>query len=150
MPHFALIPTRAAEETLMRLKTTLAILTLAVALLCPMPSLADGCDDIDSLSSRWHDLSKFVERHNGDEGLNKEQAKKAYAEGRKLIPVTREFGKAISKIEGKPGALGKQLVAAIEELTALTEEDSWDDDQKIIDRIVEILETTVTECDKGK
>jgi hypothetical protein len=43
-------------------------------------------------------------------------------------------------------ALGKQISAAIDELTGLGEDDDWDEDVKIIDRLVEVLDKVVDSC----
>jgi hypothetical protein len=53
------------------------------------------------------------------------------------------------KSEQRVRALGKQVLAALEELGGLKDDDDWDEDVKIIDRLVEVLDKVVVECDKG-
>jgi hypothetical protein len=42
--------------------------------------------------------------------------------------------------------MGKQIAAAIEELGALGPDDDWDEDVKIIDRLVEVLDKVADWC----
>ena len=123
---------------------------LLAGLLFPLSAVAGGCEDISKLSERWNTLASYIHEHNDKRGdLTEAQVKKVRAEQKILIPVTRDFGKALVKIDSKLiQSLGKQLVAILEELQAIPDSDGWDDDIKVIDRLVEVIEKTVEECEK--
>ncbi len=123
---------------------------LLAGLLFPLRSVAGGCEDISKLSDRWTTLATYIHEHNEKRGdLSEAQVKKVRAEQKVLIPVTRDFGRALVKIDSKLiQSLGKQLVAILEELQAIPDSDGWDDDIKVIDRLVEVIEKTVEECEK--
>ena len=106
---------------------------------------ADGCDDIAKLADRWHKLANYIDEHSDNGKLRKKEVAKVSKDTKELAPFTKAFGDALAK-EGKGEdtqrlrALGKQIAAAIEELGGLGEEDDWDEDVKIIDRLVEVLD----------
>lgn len=127
-------------------------LALGCALLVLAPSAkADGCDDIANLADRWHKLANYIDEHSDDGKLRKKEIARVSKETKALTPFTKEFGDALVKeAKGKDvarlRALGKQISAAIDELGALGENDDWDEDVKIIDRLVEVLDKVVDSC----
>lgn len=127
-------------------------LVLGLLLLVSAPAAkADGCDHIAKLSDRWHKLANYIDEHSENEKLRKSEIAKVSKETKALTPFTQAFGNALAK-EGKGKdtarlrALGKQISAAIEELGGLGEDDDWDEDVKIIDRLVEVLDKVVESC----
>ena len=112
---------------------------------------ADVCDEISALGDRWHALSKYIDDHSDDGKLRKNEIRKVSAETRVLVPPTKVLGTRLvenfkGKDETRVRAWGKQILAALEELGTLTEEDDWDEDVKIIDRLVEIIDKVSEVC----
>jgi hypothetical protein len=124
-------------------------------LLFAAPGLrADTCDDIHNLSSRWDKLATYIDNHSDDGKLRKSEANKVIAELKVLVPPTRALGGVlISDFKGKDEtrvrALGKQMMAALEEFAGLKDdEDDWDDVVAIFSRLVEVIDKVADECDK--
>ena len=124
---------------------------LVAGLTIPTISKADGCDNITDLAVRWHTLSTYIDEHAARRGdLSQEQIKKVTNEYHTLTPPTKEFGRALTKIDNKQiQSLGKQTVAILEELENTKDADSWDDITTIMDRLVEVLDKVAEECSKG-
>ncbi len=119
---------------------------------------ADACEDIEMLADKWHNLADYIDEHSDDDGLQKSAIKKASADLRTLVRPTLDVGNSLVKgFKGKTDlrvrALGKQILAALEEIAVLKEDDDWDEDLEIIDRLVGELDKVVELCDvpaKGK
>jgi hypothetical protein len=128
----------------------------AVGLACLMffsvtSAKADDCDDISKLADQWHKLANYIDNNSDDGKLRKAQIAKVSKDTKALAPGTKELGDVLAKeAKGKDlarvRALGKQISAAIDELGALGEGDDWDEDVKIIDRLVEILDKVADWC----
>ena len=130
----------------------LSAMVMGLMLLVAAPAAkADGCDDIANLADRWHKLANYIDEHSDDGKLRKREIAKVSKDTKALTPFTKAFGDALAK-EGKGKdtarlrALGKQISAAVEELIGLGEDDDWDEDVKIIDRLVEVLDKVVDGC----
>jgi hypothetical protein len=115
---------------------------------------ADTCDDIHNLSSRWEKLATYIDNHSDDGKLRKSEVNKVISDLKVLAPPTRELGNVlISDFKGKDEtrvrALGKQIIAALEEFQGLkNDEDDWDDVVSIFSRLVEVIGKVGDECDK--
>jgi hypothetical protein len=135
-----------------------ALLASCVLLLPVIPARADVCEDVGVLADKWHDLGDYIEEHSDDGGLLKTEIKKVSTDMRALVRPTLEAANTLVKgIKGKNDqrmrALGKQMLGALEELGGLKEDDDWDEDLEIIDRLVLELDKVVELCDappKGK
>src|SRR5262249_13004047 len=119
----------------------------------PTPARADICDDISKLADRWHKLANYIDDHSDNGRLRASEIRKVATDTRALAPPTKNLGNAIvNEFKGKNDqrvrALGKQILAALEELGGLKDDDDWNEDVKIIDRLVEVLDKIVEECDK--
>jgi len=113
---------------------------------------ADGCDDIAKIADRWHKLSTYIDDRSDNGKLRKKEIAVVSKQTKELTPFTKAFGDELAKITGKSKeesrlrAMGKQISAAVDELGNLGEDDDWDEDVKIIDRIVEILDKVSEAC----
>ena len=128
---------------------------IAGLLLFAAPGLrADTCDDIHHLSTRWDKLSTYINDHSDEGKLRKSEANKVISELKVLVPPTRALGSVlISEFKGKDEqrvrALGKQMMAALEEFGGLKDDDDdWDDVVAIFGRLVEVIDKVADECDK--
>lgn len=127
----------------------------AAALLLPLLAAsahADLCDDIHRLANRWHNLANYIHEHSDNGALRKREIAKVAAETRLLVDPTKTLGTLLTKeYEGvdkqRVRALGKQILAALEELGGLQEDDDWNEDVRIIDRLVEVTDHVVEICD---
>lgn len=126
-------------------------IVLGLILLFSAPQAkADGCDDIAKLADRWHKLANYIDEHSDDGKLQKREIAKVTKDTKELAPFTKAFGEALAQEKGKEAtrlrALGKQIAAAVEELLGLGEDDDFDEDVKIIDRLVETLDKVTEAC----
>jgi hypothetical protein len=117
-----------------------------------LPSRADVCDDIHRLANRWHDLANYIHDHSDNGKLRPKEIAKVGGEARQLLGPTKTLGDFLVKeYDGSDAqrvrAQGKQILAALEELGALKEDDDWDEDVKIIDRLVDVTDNVVNVCD---
>lgn len=137
----------------MRNITTLSALILGCFLFVATPSLhADTCDDIARLADQWHKLANYIADHSDGGTLRKNEIQKVSRQTRDLVPPSKDLGNALVKeFRGKQDqrvrAWGKQILAMLEELGGLGEDDDWDEDVKIIDRLVEVIDKVTAECD---
>ncbi len=124
---------------------------LAATLMIPTISKADGCDTIADMAVRWHTLSTYIDSHSAKRGdLSQEQISKVNKEYHELVPPTKEFAKAVVKIDNKQfQSLGKQMLAILEELESTPSTDTWDDVTTVMDRLVEVIDKLAEECSKG-
>jgi hypothetical protein len=137
----------------MTMKTVSTLIAGTVLLLAAEPSRADVCDDINKLADRWQKLANYIDDHSDNGKLRKTEIAKVAQDTRQLAPGTKELGNGlVREFKGKDDqrvrALGKQILAALEELGGLKDDDDWDEDVKIIDRLVDILDKVVEQCDK--
>ncbi|MBS1872675.1 MAG: hypothetical protein JSU00_05645 [Acidobacteria bacterium] len=114
---------------------------------------ADVCEDIGHLGDRWHKLANYIDEHSDDGKLRKSEIRKVARDTKELMPPTKALGEVLvkefkGKDEQRVRAWGKQILGAIEELGGLTDDDDWDEDVKIIDRLVEVIDKVAAECDK--
>src|SRR5579863_6794653 len=103
------------------MKTLSTLIVGSVLLLSAAPARADVCDDIRHLGDRWHNLSNYIDSHSDDGKLRKSEIKKVAQDARPLVEPTKNLGSVlISEFKGKDEqrirALGKQILAAMEEL----------------------------------
>ena len=131
-----------------------SILAGFALLLAALPARADLCDDIHKVANRWHALANYIDEHSDGGKLRAGEIKKVAAEARNLAAPSKVLGNALvnvykGKNEQRIRALGKQILASLEELGGLNDDDDWDEDVKIIDRLVEVLDKVTEECDKG-
>ena len=120
--------------------------------LLTMTSRADVCDDIHGLANRWHNLANYIHDHSDNGRLRPNEIAKVGEDARQLLGPTKTLGNfLVSEYDGSDAqrvrAQGKQILAAIEELGALKEDDDWDEDVKIIDRLVNVTDNVVNVCD---
>jgi len=115
---------------------------------------ADTCENIHNLSERWDKLATYIDNHSDDGKLRKSEVNKVIAELKVLVPPTRELGNVlVSEFKGKDEqrvqALGKQMVAALQEFAGLKDDDDdWDDVVSIFGRLVEVIDKVGDQCDK--
>jgi hypothetical protein len=115
---------------------------------------ADTCEDIHNLSDRWDKLKTYIDDHSDDGKLRKAEVKKIISELRILVPPTRRLGDVLvsdfkGKDEQRVQALGKQMVAALEEFAGLKDDDDdWDDVVEIFGRLVTVIDKVGDQCDK--
>ena len=134
------------------MKTILYGLAIGCLLLVTAPRMkADVCEDISKLGDRWHKLSTYIDEHSDDGKLRKSEIRKVAQETRTLVPPTKALGEVLVKeFKGKEDqrvrAWGKQILAALEELGALGDDDDWDEDVKIIDRLVDVVDKVAEAC----
>ncbi len=126
---------------------------LLLAALLAIPSRADVCDDIHALANKWHGLANYIDGHSDNGHLRKNEVAKVARDARALAGPTRTLGVFLANEykganQQRVRALGKQILAALEELGGLKEEDDWDEDVKIIDRLVDVTDKVVEVCDK--
>lgn len=107
---------------------------------------ADICDDIHDLGTRWDNLATFIHERPKDQ-LSRGDQKKAEQEKRNLLPPTRQVARLAAQANKSYQSLGKQLVAIVEELQSLDQKDTWDDDVRVIDKLVATLDEIVKKCD---
>ena len=117
-----------------------------------MPSRADVCDDIHGIANRWHNLANYIHEHSDNGTLRKNEIAKVAGETRQLVNPTRTLGTFLAnEYQGADAqrvrAQGKQILAALEELGGLKEDDDWNEDVKIIDRLVSVTDHVVEICD---
>ncbi len=135
------------------MRTISTVIATFALLLAALPARADLCEDIKHLADRWHQLANYIDEHSDNGKLRKNEITKVAREARTLVPPTQELGNVLAKEfkganEQRVRALGKQILAGLEELGGLKEEDDWDEDVKIIDRLVEVTGKIVEQCDK--
>ncbi len=115
---------------------------------------ADTCEDIHSLAERWDKLATYIDNHSDDGKLRKAEVNNVIKELRVLVPPTRKLGDVlVSEFKGKDEqrvqALGKQMIAALEEFAALKDDDDdWDDVTSIFGRLVATIDKVGDQCDK--
>jgi hypothetical protein len=115
---------------------------------------ADTCEDIHGLADRWDKLSSYIDEHSDDGKLRKAEVNKIIKELRVLVPPTRKLGDVLvsdfkGKDEQRVQALGKQMIAALEEFAALKDDDDdWDDVTSIFSRLVATIDKVGDQCDK--
>ncbi len=134
---------------------TIYSLMFAGLMLLGAPGLrADTCEDIHNLSDRWDKLATYIQNHSDDGKLRKSEVAKVISELKILVPPTQKLGEIlISEFKGKDEqrvqALGKQMVAAIQEFIGLKEgDDDWDDVTEIFGRLVDVIDKVGDQCDK--
>ena len=125
---------------------------LAAAALCfaALPARADVCDDVTHAADGWHKVANYIDEHSENGKLRPSEVQKVAHDARELIPYTKELGSALvreGKQDQRTGALGKQILAALEELGGLKDAD-WSEAVVIIDRLVEILDKVDEQCRK--
>jgi len=106
--------------------------------------MANLCDDIHALANRWDKLADTIHNRKGDNADHRKVA----AEDRKLIPPSRELVALCRKDTPKVKAWGNQLAALLDEYAALNNNDSWDDDVAVIDKMVDVLDKLTHYCDE--
>ena len=135
------------------MKSITTLVVVWVLLLASTPARANVCDDILHLADKWHALANYIDAHSDDGKLRKSEIAKVAQESRQLLPPTKVLGSFLaSEFKGnneqRVRALGKQILAALDELGGLKDDDDWDEDVKIIDRLVEVIDKVVEQCDK--
>ncbi len=115
---------------------------------------ADTCEDIHNLSARWDKLASYIDNHSDDGKLRKSEVNKVISELKVLVPPTKALGDVlVSEFKGKDErrvqALGKQMLASLEEFIGLKDDDDdWDDVVAIFGRLVEVIDKVGDQCDK--
>jgi hypothetical protein len=115
---------------------------------------ADTCEDIHNLSARWDKLATYIDGHSDDGKLRKSEVNKVISELKILVPPTRELGNVlVSEFKGKDEqrvqALGKQMMASLQEFAGLKDhDDDWDDVTSIFSHLVEVIDKVGDQCDK--
>src|SRR5882724_11415722 len=132
-------------------------LSLLLATGASTPLRADNCDGIDKLGDSWHGVADFIEKHSDNGKLRKADVAKVQATARQLFPATKGVAKVLveefsskKKDEARFKSLGKQLQANIDELSALGDDDDWDDVGQIVDKIGDVLNKVAELCSDGK
>ena len=109
-------------------------------LIAPAMLQANICDDIHGLANRWHKVANYIHERHGEQLPVSERAEVIKQE-RQLIPPTQELAKLCNKDANKRiQSLGKQITSVVDEYLALGEHESWDEDVKVLDKLVEILD----------
>jgi hypothetical protein len=115
---------------------------------------ADTCEDIHNLSARWDKLASYIDSHSDDGKLRKSEVNRVISELKILVPPTRELGNVlVSEFKGKDEqrvqALGKQMMASLQEFAGLKDDDDdWDDVISIFTHLVEVIDKVGDQCDK--
>jgi hypothetical protein len=120
------------------------------------PSLrADrDCASIHELSEQWDKLTTYIDDHSDDGKLRKSEVKKVIANLKILMPPTRKIGDVLvgdlkGTDEQRMRAVGKQIIAALDEFNGLKEDDDdWDDVVGIFGRLSELIDKVGDWCDK--
>jgi hypothetical protein len=82
------------------------------------------------------------------------EVNKVISELRILVPPTRELGNVLvsdfkGKDEQRVQALGKQMMASLQEFAGLKDDDDdWDDVISIFSHLVEVIDKVGDQCDK--
>jgi hypothetical protein len=122
---------------------TLAVLTLLLSSIAS----ANICDDVHALANRWHRLANAIHERT-HENLSPADRKRVAKEDRLLIPPSRELVTICSKESDKRvQSLGKQLAALLDEYASLNDNESWDEDVKVIDKMVHVMDDLTGICD---
>jgi hypothetical protein len=115
---------------------------------------ADTCEDIHSLADRWDKLATYIDNHSDDGKLRKTEVKKVIADLKVLYPPTKALGDVLvsefkGKDEARVQALGKQMLASLQEFAGLKDDDDdWDDVVSIFSHLVETIDKVGDQCDK--
>jgi len=133
---------------------TLSTFVLGTVLLAASlaPAKAGGCDDIRHLGDRWHALATYIDNHSDDGKLRHSEIKRVADDARPLIEPTKRLGELlVSEFQGKDEqrirALGKQILAAMEELGGLNDDDDWDTVSSILERMAGVIDNVVDQCE---
>lgn len=112
------------------------------------------CESIHKLSDQWDKVSTYIDDHSDDGKLRKSEVRKVIADLKILVPPTRNIGNVlVNDLKGtdekRIQAVGKQIIAALDEFNALKDdEDDWNDVTDIFDRLVELIEKVGDWCEK--
>ena len=111
---------------------------------------ADGCEAIEDVGEKWHKVADYIEKHSDNGKLFKAEAAKVRSTVRDISPLSSELAKELMALKDEPRAksLGTQLKGGLDELSALGENDDWDDVGEIVDRIGDILGKVADVCRK--
>ena len=123
-----------------------------VLLLAALPVRAGICADINHLAERRYKVANYIDEHSDNGKLRKNEITKVAQEARVLVPPAKVPGSVPAKEfkgsnQQRVRALGKQILAGLEALGGLKEENDWDEDIKIIVRLVEVTGKIVGQCD---
>jgi hypothetical protein len=135
------------------MKTLSTLFVGTILLLAAVPArAADVCDDIRHLADRWHSLSNYIDSHSDDGKLRKSEIKRVGQDARPLIEPTKQLGTILvgefkGKDEQRIRALGKQILAAMEELGGLNDDDDWDEISTVLDRMADVIDKVVDQCE---
>ena len=128
------------------------IVLACAGLLCWMaPGVlqANICDDIHALANRWHKVANYIHERHGEE-LPASERREVTKQERQLISPTKDLAKLCKGDDNKRvQSLGKQISSVLEEYEALGEHESWDEDVKVLDKLVEILDNLTHLCDNN-
>lgn len=137
------------------MKTVHALILAAVLAFATQPLRADrDCASIHQLSEQWDKVSSYIDDHSDDGKLRKSEVRRVIADLKILMPATRQIGNVLVNDlkgtgENRIQAVGKQILAALDEFNGLKEdEDDWDDVTGIFDRLVELIEKVGDWCEK--
>jgi hypothetical protein len=112
------------------------------------------CESIHQLSDQWDKVSTYIDDHSDDGKLRKSEVRRVVADLKILVPPTRKIGNVlVNDLNGtgekRMQAVGKQIIAALDEFNALKDdEDDWDDVTGIFDRLVELIDKVGDWCEK--
>ena len=108
---------------------------------------APACASIVQLSTRWHDLAEYIVEQNGDgEGLDNDAEEIVRESEARLRGPTRSLANLLTKGNPRLRALGRQLLAMLDELNAIQDDEGWEEDVRVMDRLADVLDTLVSMC----
>ena len=121
---------------------------LLTLVMLPVLALGNLCDDIHAVANRWHKLANAIHNRHS-ENLSAADRKKIAKEDRVLIQPSREVVTLCRRESGKVKALGNQLGGLLDEYAAIDDSESWDEDVRVIDKMVDVLDQLTHICDEN-
>jgi hypothetical protein len=112
------------------------------------------CESIHQLSEQWDKVSTYIDDHSDDGKLRKSEVRRVIADLKVLVPPTRKIGNVLvndlkGSDERRMQAVGKQILAALDEFNGLKDdEDDWNDVTDIFDRLVDLIDKVGDWCEK--
>lgn len=129
-------------------------LALAVLFLLAPARIHAGnsCDDIEALANQWHELADYIDEQTSDEGNISAKARAHVRQEQKaLLPRTRALAAKLVLVKRKRiQGLGRQLQGILDQMEDADPGDAWEDDVRLIDRMVDVIDDATDQCDSGR
>jgi hypothetical protein len=127
--------------------------TALLLLLSPTRSGAgSSCDDIQALADQWHELADFIDDNTSDDGAIPAKARAhVRAEQKALLPRTRSLASRLALVKVKRvRGLAMQLSGILDQMEDSDARDTWEDEVRLIDRMVDVIDDSTDQCDAGR